>query len=179
MKIDLKQISQHIKWLGLSLNKYSADSRINRVQESTTISITLEPIQIGLRKPVKSICKLKYKDENIINKPVFWEFREKWQLLVSAKKQLSQYEFCDLNIKLSDVSNFEFLSMHWTYPCPASTTYQPHWHLSSGGSRFYLNKIHFPINHSWRDYYPGDMNEYQGWLEGFLNFLYLEFPRCL
>lgn len=179
MRIDVKDKYSHIKWLNLNLTKHSNCARINESSQAACLFITLQPIQLGKSKPIEPICRLKYKQDDIVQVPIFWEFREKWWVSQSAKRRGKEYEFCGLYVKLLYGSDSEVLSLHWTSPSPKEEPYQPHWHIKLKTSPLLVAKIHFPLNESWRDYFPSDMDTYHEWLKGLLQFLESEFPRCL
>lgn len=179
MQITLKETSNHIKWLGLNVCPYAVDSMIQRSERNAILDLTLKPSQWGKRKETEPICKLKLKYSNNMVLPIFWLFDEKWRVTSASRGSELQYDFCGLYIKLIDDSMSDLLSVHWTFPCPPSERYQPHWHLKWSCGNYSLAKIHFPLNHSWKNYYPDDINSYHKWLKGWLEFLEKEFPRCL
>ena len=179
MKITQKEKYSHIRWLGNNVGRYGTNAIIKFSQKPDCLSITLEPQPFGRKEPFSPpICKLKLKGHGRIRRPLYWQFRERWQFFTGHKKGGYQYEFCRLDIILLDEQWSELLLFHWTIPSPKSEPYQPHWHVKWNTGGYSVSKIHFPLSDSWKAYCPQDIKEYHDWLKGLLAFFDSEFPRC-
>jgi hypothetical protein len=162
----------HYDWLRRKLCSRSDRSWIKPEISDNTLHLVLKfTPAFGIKKDL--IPPFSFKDSQLAGLLVFWEFEEEWTY---RKKH---YSFSRLCLRIKDQSKSEILCVHWTSPCPPCEPYQPHWHFSFDREGYYLNRLHVPLNHYWDKYYPENLDVYHKWLEGLLQFLESEFPRCL
>ncbi len=176
MIITEKEKNSHYKWLLFKfIPKFSLNSFMEpkKTPDSEIFQLLPKQGQLGRvdRFPILTDpVFLKH------NRRISLVYKEEWMRIRISQNKL-KYEFNRISLKLSDEEFFECISIHWNPKDQLTVPYQPHVHINSQ-NRYYFNKIHIPLN-NWGKYYPANIEEYHAWLNGLIDFLNSEFPRCL
>lgn len=186
-KIDIHAMNSHETWLRENLPRLSVSSWVHKRYENSTITMELRAsAEYGPRSTIeehKRWPKLRFRHYG--SQGIFarlkWIYLEKWILETEQRRRKSTnaFEFSDLTIKILNDNDEEYLSIHWEATDDPSRKYQPHWHFHIITDEYYLSNLHVPLNHSWGHWMVDGINNYHIWIDGLLDFIEGEFPRCL
>ncbi len=173
MVISRRQKNTHYDWLGTELTTRSRGSFVTQQRKNNELVFTLTvPPKFGKRKEI--IPVFHQSGKGLGDRLFTWRFLESWQPVDGQR-----YRYSRLSLVISDIACSEMLSVHWNAHSPDSEPYQPHWHFNLNRDRYYLAKVHVPLDSGWGSTRPESLEDYHQWVKGLLLFIEGEFAHSL
>jgi len=178
--------NRHLTWLRENLDRRCVGARIQEVSKNKGLTEfrfryddSLAPGKMDVNSDINPKFKFFEYYGNDFAPVIRWDYMEKWKIEYNQSKKLKiNYIFCGLTIIFFNISNDEFLSVHWNNPSPDKEPYQPHWHFRIKNDDYSLKKLHLPIT-SWDRLAPKNLDQYHCWIDKLIQFIDNEFPKCL